>query len=374
MVSVQQLCKMAGEAEENCDLPGAIACLERVVELEPTVGSFWVRLGSLRQGAENYEQAIANFRRALELNDESAAAHCSLGTCLHELGRNEQALEALRTSIQLRPEAHRFCLLAGVLLDEDRIEEAGEASREALKLEPDYEEAFYLLGLAHKEIDYQAGDGGDEDARAEAIQCLREAVRLDPDYQLAWHELGIMLLGDSRTRNEGIEALRKAIALDVNREDMYSRSYLANAFWTDEKQEEADEQYRAAIAVASDCPEARCWYARFLLSCARDSESLQQHHAGWKMMADRPEDDSFIAGQLRLYRECVEADPDEACDRLILANALWRTGVLGEAEVHYEAAVELDADLREAFEWYAEFLEDQDRAAEAETIRRQCPE
>lgn len=374
MENAQQLYDLAGKAEGDGDLPRAIAYLERVVDLEPAVGPFWARLGSLLQAAENYEQAIANFRRAIELNNESAAAHSSLGICLHELGRNQQALEAFRTSIQLKPEAHRFCLLAGVYLDEDRIEEVMQASREALKIEPDYEEAFYQLALAHREIDYRASDEGDEEARAQAVKCLCEAVRLDPDYQVAWHELGSMLVRDSHTRNKGIEALHKAIKLDVDREDMHSRSFLAYAFWADEKLEEADEQYRAAIAVAPDCPEARCWYARFLLSCDRDSESLQQHYVGWKMIAGGPEGDDFIASQLRHYREGVEADPEDACIRLMLANALWRTGALGEAEVHYEAAVELDASLPEAFEWFAQFLEDVGRVAEAETIRGQRPE
>ncbi len=374
MEDAQQLYDLAGKAEEDGDLPRAMAYLERVVDLEPAVGPFWARLGCLQEDAGDHEQAIVNFRRAIELNNESAGAHSGLGRCLHVIGRHEEALEAYRTSIQLKPAAHRFCLLAGFYLDEDRIEEAMQASREALKIEPDYEEAFYQLALAHREIDHRANGEGDEEARTQAIKCLREAVRLDPDYRVAWHELGSMLVRDSHTRSEGIEALRKAIKLDIDREDMLSRSFLATAFWTDERLEEADEQYRAAIAIAPDSPEARCWYARFLICCDRDSESLQQHYVGWKMMADRPEDDDFIAGQLRRYREDIEDNPEDAYLRLMLANALWRTEAFGEAEVHYEAAVELDASLPEAFEWFAQFLEDVGRATEAEAIRRQCPE
>lgn len=374
MENVQQLYEMAGKAEEDGDLPRAIAHLERVVELEPTVGPFWARLGCLNENAEDYERAIVNFRRAIELNNESAGAHSGLGRCLHVIGRKEEGLAELKTSIQLEPAAHHFCLLAGAYLDEDRIAEAMQASREALKIEPDYEEAFYQLALAYREIDHRASGEDDEEVHAQAIKCLREAVRLDPDYQVAWYELGSMLVGDSYNRSEGIEALRKAIKLDIDREDMLSRSFLANAFWTDEKLEEADEQYRAAIAVAPGSPEARCWYARFLICCDRNSESLQQLCVGWKMLAERPKDDDFIAGQLRLYREDVEDNPEDAYLRLMLANALWRTGALGEAEVHYEAAVNLGSSLREAFEWFAQFLEDVGRVAEAETIRRQRPE
>jgi tetratricopeptide (TPR) repeat protein len=60
-------------------------------------------------------------------------------------------------------------------------EQAVQAFREAIRLKPDYADAWYNLGVANRESgQYQ-----------EAVQACREAIRLKPDDAEAWYNLGV---------------------------------------------------------------------------------------------------------------------------------------------------------------------------------------
>ena len=63
-----------------------------------------LNLGLVYQGEKHYDLAISNFRKAVELQPNSAEAHNNLGFALLQNGNLKQAIQELRHSIELKPE------------------------------------------------------------------------------------------------------------------------------------------------------------------------------------------------------------------------------------------------------------------------------
>lgn len=104
----------------------AVEDLKRAIELgltdDPTV---YLNLGLAYFHLDIYDAAEANFRKALELDPNMAAAHFNLGTLYLKKGDNEAALEHLNKSIELDPNfAASYFNRAMALANLGRTEEA----------------------------------------------------------------------------------------------------------------------------------------------------------------------------------------------------------------------------------------------------------
>ena len=126
------------------------------------------------------EEAIAQFRKALEMEPHDADAHYKLGIALIGSGRLEEAIEQYRKALKLNPDkAEARNNLGTALLGCGRLDDAVAQYRRALQIKPDYADAHYNLGLA------LAGCGRIE----EAIGQYDEVLDIDPDYAKALNEL-----------------------------------------------------------------------------------------------------------------------------------------------------------------------------------------
>jgi predicted O-linked N-acetylglucosamine transferase (SPINDLY family) len=99
--------------------------------------------------------AIAAYRRAIELKPDYAAALSNLGVALKELGRFDEAVAALRRAIELEPDrAEVHNNLSSTLLAQGDHEGAIRACRRALELRPGYTDAHSNLLMCAQ---YQSG-------------------------------------------------------------------------------------------------------------------------------------------------------------------------------------------------------------------------
>ena len=128
---------------------------------------FHANLASLLAESEKYDEALAVYRRALELDPTYAEAHCGLGGVRHEQGQFEEA------------QAHY---------------------REALRHKPDLPAAHCALGTVREEL----GDFPD------AERCWRTALRHDPRLAGAYAALATMLRG--KLPDEDLAGMRQLLA------------------------------------------------------------------------------------------------------------------------------------------------------------------
>jgi tetratricopeptide (TPR) repeat protein len=135
-----------------------------------------------------YRDELAFTRQWVASDPTHGNAHASLGAALARLGRNEEALGALREAVRLEPRLASSHYNLGVLLyRQGRRGEAIGALREALRWYPGDADAHLVLGTL-------LAEGGDRDGGA---HHLREALRLRPGWAEAARALE-QLDSDSR--------------------------------------------------------------------------------------------------------------------------------------------------------------------------------
>ena len=95
-------------------------------------------------------EAIEAFKKCIFLNPKNAAAYNNMGNSLRELGKSDEAIIALNKAILIETNnAIFYNNAANVLGDLGRLDEAIEAYKKAISLKPDYAEAYFYLSLSY---------------------------------------------------------------------------------------------------------------------------------------------------------------------------------------------------------------------------------
>jgi tetratricopeptide (TPR) repeat protein len=136
---------------------------------------YW--LGRLDYDGHDYDKAIRHFERAIELDPTMARAYDNLGLCYFYQNQNEQAVENYRKAIELQkasahPSAWPNLNLAITLQFLNQLAEAQANLREAIRLDPGFAKAHFQLGTVLESL---------EEPKA-ALEELQEAARIDPTY------------------------------------------------------------------------------------------------------------------------------------------------------------------------------------------------
>jgi tetratricopeptide (TPR) repeat protein len=93
----------------------AIAAYRKVLELDPGHAAAYINLGTLFYNRQDYVQAEAHYRKAVEADPRYALAYFDLGNVLDETGRVAEAINSYRTALLLAPtyaDAHYNLALA----------------------------------------------------------------------------------------------------------------------------------------------------------------------------------------------------------------------------------------------------------------------
>ena len=126
------------------------------------------------------DEAVAEFRRAIDAAPGDPHLQYNLATVLHAQGEPADALAVLEDALTANPDEAklhfgRACVLQAV----GRLGEAVGAFRDAVALQPDYVDAWYGLGTAQQsQAEY-----------ADASASYQRVVALRPDHPAARHML-----------------------------------------------------------------------------------------------------------------------------------------------------------------------------------------
>jgi tetratricopeptide (TPR) repeat protein len=83
-------------------IPKALDLLDRAVILQPDYGYRYASRAWMRAAAKQYEGAMADYRRAIELDPEDAVAQNNLGLLEEQAGYRQQAQERFRVADELQ--------------------------------------------------------------------------------------------------------------------------------------------------------------------------------------------------------------------------------------------------------------------------------
>jgi protein O-mannosyl-transferase len=127
----------------------------------------------------NYNEAINDFNKSIELDPADAHAYNLRGMVFMNNNRNEDAVNDFNKAIQLDPgNADTYVNRGWVFMNEGRNNEAIEDYNKAIKLDPDYEVAYNNRGIYFI----------NENRNNEAIKDFDKAIELNPSYAEAYYD------------------------------------------------------------------------------------------------------------------------------------------------------------------------------------------
>jgi Flp pilus assembly protein TadD len=151
-----------------------------------------------------WKSSIPLFEHALALTEQNWLARNNLGVALADQGRLDEAIVQYRQAIQVSPTyADAYNNLGVSLDDQGRFDEALAQYREAVRIKPDYAEAHYNMGIT-------LSNQGKLD---EAVAEYEQAVRVKPEYAEAHNNIGIILV-QQRKYGEAILHYKEALRID----------------------------------------------------------------------------------------------------------------------------------------------------------------
>lgn len=141
------------EAQMSGDLDAAIRYYTRSIEAMPTAEAYTFRGWALSFRGE-YEGAIVECKRAIEVDPDFGNPYNDIGAYLIELGRHEDAIPWLQRAMAARryePRHYAHFNLSRVYVKQGKVHEAIREVKAALELEPGYvlarKELHRLVGL-----------------------------------------------------------------------------------------------------------------------------------------------------------------------------------------------------------------------------------
>ena len=218
------------ELLEDCsDMDGAEEVLRALVANHPGFAGGHNVLGNVLQARQEFEEAVAAYARALELQTDAAAIWNNAGNALDELSRHEEAVEHYAMAIDLdggNAEFHYFRARAHTALG--KLEPAMSDVAQCLALNPTDQKGLALQGVLfaalgrreeeHRLFDYDrfvqtfrpeppAGFTTIEDFNAAAIDHIRRRVALEYD------PVGVSTKGGWHSKNLLVDSHKSMMAL-----------------------------------------------------------------------------------------------------------------------------------------------------------------
>jgi tetratricopeptide (TPR) repeat protein len=153
--------------------------------------------------SETTGDRVARWKKRIEEDPSSAAAHFNLGLAYTKKGRADRAEQAYRKALELDPDlVEAWVNLGGVRLLKWDFHGCLEANLEAVKRREDLLLAHYNMGQAYLYLN---------DAE-NLVRCNQRVLEIDPKHAAGHYFLAVGLLARNQL-TEAREALARAMAL-----------------------------------------------------------------------------------------------------------------------------------------------------------------
>ena len=175
----------------------------KALEMDPEDPAALSNFATALDAAGKPDDALSQIRKALELDPDNYKSYTNFGVLLQKMGRLDEAVAALTKAIELNPDdAKAESSLGGVLLNQGKADEAMAHLKKALEIDPVNSDANNNLGGLYA----RAG------RFAEAIPLFRKSLEAEPDSFIPHYNLGRALAANGELE-EGIRHLEKAVTL-----------------------------------------------------------------------------------------------------------------------------------------------------------------
>jgi protein O-mannosyl-transferase len=162
----------------------AVAQYEKALEIYPNYLEAHGNLGLALFQKGEVDDALAEYQKALAINPSYVQAHYNLGVALFQKGQLDEAMAQFQKALEINPNhANAHYNLGVALFQKGQLEEAVSQFQKALEIHPNSFESHYNLGVAlfqKEQLD-------------EAITQFQEALEINPNSFETHNDLGVAL-------------------------------------------------------------------------------------------------------------------------------------------------------------------------------------
>jgi tetratricopeptide (TPR) repeat protein len=186
-------------------------CFKQAVSMDPAREDYYRHLAAAQRKAGDDAGAVATLQSGLVHLPGSARLHYLLGLTFMSRGSSAEALDALRKAAELEPENPDYQQSLGLCLEDlEKDDQAMTSFNRVLDLDAGRAAAYLQIGIL------QTKSG----ATAEGEQSFNAALRVDARYAPAYFRLG-KIYYDRNDDAQALKFLEKAKELDPDWEDTY---------------------------------------------------------------------------------------------------------------------------------------------------------
>ncbi len=212
------------------------SCL-RAIAAKADLAEVHLTLGRIYSGTSRSQEAIAEFRKALQFNPMSIDAHTSLGEAYEASGQLADSEGTYRALIQLWPDyLVPYSHLGSFYVRQGRYQDAEPVFRRFIELAPENASGYQNLGAVYHLL------GRNEDAAA----MMKKSLSIKPTAR-GFTNLGTLYFFQGRY-SDAVPLMEKATEMEP--ENYVYWGNLGDAYrWAPESKERAPEAYRHAIKL-----------------------------------------------------------------------------------------------------------------------------
>jgi tetratricopeptide (TPR) repeat protein len=303
-----------------------------------------------------YQEAVIEFRNAVQIDGNFAPAHWGLAQAYEALGRAGEWFEAVQNTVKLDPNnAKARLVLADAFLkayvsskdkNQEYLTRAEELAGQVLALDERNPDGHVLLGnILFLKDPSEAG-------RRAAEEKIRHAISLDP--QRIESHVGLARFYISAGSPEKAEAVYRQ-AVSINERSSLAHAEYARFLIQARRFDEAEAELVKATEVDPENRDVRLFLASFYLF-NMPAKAEQAYRAWAQLDWDRPEGRARLADYYAtvgrheeaadLYREIIKTSPDYARGRYRLGEISLQRGDMAAAAE--QAAELLKSNARDA--------------------------
>ncbi|MBI5209137.1 MAG: tetratricopeptide repeat protein [Elusimicrobia bacterium] len=198
-------------AAKSDDFYAAITALQDELEAAPPDPFIFLVRGDAYHNAGQYERAVMEYTKALELDGTVAEAFASRASALVAQDQMDAASQDMRAALELEPKDPMLLTQLAMLQTSKRdFKAALDAINKAIKSAPDLAEAHLRAGNIHY---FQR-------SYAKALESFGKAVKLEPSNPNGYNGVGLAYFA-LRKNQDAIENFSRAIALDPGSDRFY---------------------------------------------------------------------------------------------------------------------------------------------------------
>lgn len=296
----------------------ALQILADVELLEPSNPDIYLTRGAVLSQLKQFEEAIAEYNRALALAEEPDAIYCSIAFEYENLGNFDKTIEYLGKALEVNPDNDLAIYEAAYCFDLLSLTEEGIVFfRRLIDKHPYSLEAWFNLGVSY----INAG-------RHElAIDALDYALAIDNGHDHAWFHKGYALSMLER-HGEALQAFMSSMAGEEK--DALKLYHVGECHEKMEDYDRARQYYVKATHLDPTVIDAWVGLGVCALENGQPAEALSCFEKG------------------------IELDPDNASYLCLLGNTQALLGRMMEADASFERALEVDPADQDTWIEYAE--------------------